>query len=106
MSAQLENQGNYLPSMSETVGHKVSDVEQELAVLNKNAEALDLCVGELEKRLSCVLPPVTPAGPSQATSQPRPVRVPLAEMLEIPNHRLHAALTPLNDIIARIELPS
>lgn len=85
---------------------KVSDVEQELTVLNRNAEAVDLCVDQLEKRLACVLPPSVPVGATSQTSQPRPVRVPLADMIEVANNRLHTALTRLNDIIARVELPS
>lgn len=94
-------------SMTEAVKppeRKISDVEQELVVLNKQAEAVHLCVDQLERRLGCVLPPTVPAGPSQ-TGGPEPIRVPLAETIRTANNRLHISLTRLNDIIARVELP-
>lgn len=108
MSAQMNQIGSYMPDRDpefNSAPRKVSDVEQELAVLNKNAEAIALCVDELEKRLACVLPPSAPVATGN-TSLPEVVRVPLAEMIRTPNNRLHSSLTKLNDIIARIELPS
>lgn len=107
MSAQIANNvANYLPPNGDPdtqPGRKVSDVEQELAVLARNTEALEIIAEGLEKRLGCVLS----VAPATSASPPKPevVRVPLANIIMGHNGRLHSSITRLNDIIARIELP-
>lgn len=79
------------------------EVSREYEVMSKNLESLRSLVGDLESRLSPVL--AARAEDAQAgSSQPEPVRVPLAQNLYLANVAMVEQEARIRSILSRIEL--